>query len=180
MNELLKNITSWAELKETDNVVSPRNYYKTRNLFQSSLNRFMIETNDPLLTAAVGEIGNNSYDHNLGNWKDIIGIIFIYDIASKTIVLADRGLGIKETLSKVKNDIQTDEQAVSIALTEIISGRAPEQRGNGLKFVSKIMKMKNWYFYLQSGNGSIEISNGNTKFETKTNYINGCLAVIKY
>ena len=62
----------------------------------------------------------------------------------------------------------------------MISGRAPEQRGNGLKFVSKVIKTKNWYLYLQSGNGSIEISNGNADFKTKDNYMRGCLAVIKY
>jgi hypothetical protein len=180
MNATLDNITNWVKLEKADSIVLPENYYKTRNLFQSELNKFMIEAKDPLLTAIVGEIGNNSYDHNLGNWKDITGIIFVCDYENKTIILADRGLGIKETLSKVKNDIQTDEQAVNVALTEIISGRAPEQRGNGLKFVSKIVKMKNWYLYLQSGNGSIEISNGNADFTTKPDSVRGCLAVIKY
>ncbi|MDR1418042.1 MAG: hypothetical protein LBI80_02645 [Endomicrobium sp.] len=180
MNEILDNITNWVKLQETDSIIPPQNYYKTRNLFQSELNKFMLETNDYLLTAIVGEIGNNSYDHNLGNWRDIVGIVFVYNFANKTVILAERGQGIKETLSKVKNDIKTDEQAINIALTEIISGRAPEQRGNGLKFVSKIVKEKNWYLYLQSGNGSIEISNGNIEFETKSDYVNGCLAVIKY
>ncbi|MDR1522766.1 MAG: hypothetical protein LBS29_02230 [Endomicrobium sp.] len=180
MNEILDNITNWVKLEKVDDIVLYENYYKTRNLFQAELNKFMIETKDFLLTAVIGEVGNNSYDHNLGNWKDIVGIIFVYDYANKTIILADRGQGIKETLSKVKNDIQTDEQAINIALNEIISGRAPEQRGNGLKFVSKIIKMKNWYLYLQSGKGSIEISNSNAHFMTKPDYIHGCLAVIKY
>jgi hypothetical protein len=81
---------------------------------------------------------------------------------------------------KVKNDIKTDEQAMNIALTEVISGRAPEQRGNGLKFVSKVVKMKNWYLYLQSGNGCIEISKGTAEFTTKPDYVYGCLAIIKY
>jgi len=180
MKEILENITNWIKLTKADNVVLPKNYYKTRNLFQSELNKFLLETKDSLLTAIVGEIGNNSYDHNLGNWKDIAGVIFVYDFANKTIILADRGLGIKETLSKVKADIKTDEQAINVALTQIISGRATEQRGNGLKFVSKVIKAKNWYLYLQSGNGNIEISKGNAEFKTKSDYICGCLAVIKY
>ncbi|MDR1195897.1 MAG: hypothetical protein LBL00_05410 [Endomicrobium sp.] len=180
MDTILDRIANWVKLEKTDSIVLPRNYYKTRNLFQSELNNFFLETNDYLLTAIVGEIGNNSYDHNLGNWKDIAGVIFMYDFKNKTIILADRGQGIKETLSKVKNDIKTDEQAINIALTEVISGRAPEQRGNGLKFVSKAIKTKNWHLYFQSGNGSIEISNGNSDFKTKDDYIHGCLAVIKY
>ncbi|MDR2818292.1 MAG: hypothetical protein LBB37_02490 [Endomicrobium sp.] len=109
-----------------------------------------------------------------------VGIIFLYDLTNKIVILADRGQGIKETLSKVKNDIQSDEQAINIALTEVISGRSPEQRGNGLKFVSKVVKMKNWYFYLQSGYGCIEILNGIADFKTKPDFIRCCLAVIKY
>jgi hypothetical protein len=110
-----------------------------------------------LHTAVVGEIWNNSYDHNLGSWKDVVRIIFLYDLTNKIVILADRGEGIKETLSKVKNDIQCDEQAINIALTEVISGRSPEQRGNGLKLVSKVIKMKKCHFYLQSGYSCIEI-----------------------
>jgi CRISPR/Cas system-associated endonuclease Cas1 len=55
-----------------EDVIEPhKNYYKTRNLFQSELNKFLSYTNDSLLTAVVGEIENNSYDHNLGSWKDV-------------------------------------------------------------------------------------------------------------
>jgi sensor histidine kinase regulating citrate/malate metabolism len=180
MDKILNDIINWVKFEKTDNVVFPKNYYKTRNLFQSELNNFLLEAKDSLLTAIVGEIGNNSYDHNLGNWKDVVGIVFAYDFSNKTIILADRGQGIKETLSKVKNDIKTDEQAMNIALNEIISGRASEQRGNGLKFVSKVVKMKNWYLYLQSGNGCIEVSKGAAEFTTKPYYVYGCLAIIKY
>jgi excisionase family DNA binding protein len=47
-----------------------------------------------LVTAVAGEIGNNSFDHNLGNWPDIPGIFFGYDIHKRVVVLADRGQGI--------------------------------------------------------------------------------------
>ncbi|MDR0646119.1 MAG: hypothetical protein LBG46_03940 [Elusimicrobiota bacterium] len=53
-------------------------------------------------------------------------------------------------MSKVKIAIKDDQMAVKTALTETISGRAPEQRGNGLKFVSNAVKKNNWHFYLQS------------------------------
>jgi hypothetical protein len=97
-------------------------------------------TNDSLLTAVIGKIGNNSYDHNLGSWKDVVGIIFFYDLTNKIVTLADRGQGIKETLSKVKNDIQSDEQAINIALTEVISGRSPEQKRERIKVRFKSCK----------------------------------------
>jgi hypothetical protein len=92
VNEILKKITNWAMCED---VIEPRkNYYKTRNLFQSELNKFLFYTNDSLLTAVVGEIWNNSYDHNLGSWKDVVGIIFFYDLTNKIVILADRGQGI--------------------------------------------------------------------------------------
>ena len=34
----------------------------------------------PLIVAVAGEIGNNSFDHNLGNWPDVPGTFFAYDI----------------------------------------------------------------------------------------------------
>jgi hypothetical protein len=59
-----------------------------------------------LLTSVAGEIGNNSYDHNLGQWPDIPGIFFAYDLNKKQIALADRGVGILETLRKVKPELK--------------------------------------------------------------------------
>src|SRR3989338_8024669 len=52
----------------------------------------------PLLVAIAGEIGNNSFDHNLGNWPDINGIFFGYNINAGKIILADRGQGVLTTL----------------------------------------------------------------------------------
>lgn len=42
------------------------------------------------------------------------------------IVLADRGLGILETLKQVRPTLKTHIEAVNVAFTEILSGRAPE------------------------------------------------------
>jgi hypothetical protein len=38
-------------------------------------------------------------------------IVFFSDLTKKIVLLIDRGEGIKETLSKVKNDIQSNEQS---------------------------------------------------------------------
>ncbi len=59
-----------------------------------------------LLVSMAGEIGNNSYDHNLGQWPDTPGIFFGYDLNKKQIVLADRGVGILETLKRVKPELK--------------------------------------------------------------------------
>jgi len=36
-----------------------------------------------LVVAMVGEIGNNSFDHNVGSWPDIPGIFFCFNIAKR-------------------------------------------------------------------------------------------------
>lgn len=137
----------------------------------------------PLITAIVGEIGNNSYDHNLGNWPDIMGIFFAYDLNKKQIVLADRGQGLLKTLRKVKPGLKNDEEALEVAFTEIISSRMPEARGNGLKFVRQVVSDNSSFsveFY--SGNGKLFIGQGSENLNIKNSDINysGCISLIKF
>ena len=137
----------------------------------------------PLITAIVGEIGNNSYDHNLGNWPDIRGIFFAYDINKKQIVLADRGQGLLKTLRKVKPSLNNDGEALEVAFTEIISSRRPEARGNGLKFVRQVVSDNNSFsveFY--SGNAKLFIKQGSENLNIKDSDINysGCVSLIKF
>ena len=69
----------------------------------------------PLIVAITGEIGNNSFDPNLGNWPDIRHFLW-YDIHKRNIVLADRGLGILTTLKRVKPELSSDVKAVKLLL----------------------------------------------------------------
>jgi hypothetical protein len=135
-----------------------------------------------LLVAIVGEIGNNSFDHNLGNWRDVPGIFFGYNFQSRQIVLADRGLGILNTLQRVRPDIASHEQALKIAFTEILTGRAPENRGNGLKFVRQAVISSSVNLQFQTGNAFLEIKNSdqNLKICKSSRNIFGCLAIIKF
>src|SRR3989338_379544 len=88
-----------------------------------------------LISSAAGEIGNNSFDHNLGNWPDIAGTFFAHDLGKSTIILADRGVCLLATLRRVRPTLATDEEALRMAFTEIITSRTSEHRGNGLKYV---------------------------------------------
>lgn len=163
-------------------------YCQTRDVFNARLEAFLSRLekgmgNDAyLLTAVAGEIGNNSFDHNLGSWLDIPGVFFAFDLQKKTIVLADRGQGIFKTISRVMPEITNDRQALEIAFTKIVSGRQGEKRGNGLKFVSKIIKEKNWFLRFFSGSSSLEIKNRKLILNRHplNNRVNGCLAVVKY
>lgn len=136
----------------------------------------------PLIIAIVGEIGNNSFDHNLGNWPDIPGIYFSFDANKGQVVLTDRGQGVLRTLKKVKSSIRNDEEALRVAFTEKISGRAPESRGNGLKFVLQVILDKAIQLEFYSGGAKASVSDGDKRLcIQKTDvYYSGCLALIRY
>jgi hypothetical protein len=91
----------------------------------------------PLVISTAGEVGNNSFDHNIGQWRDVPGCWFESQITGRRfwICIADRGQGIFRSLVKVLPDLADEHAAVKAAFETNISGRAPEQRGNGLKFV---------------------------------------------
>lgn len=145
-----------------------------------------LEQEFSLLTSVVGEIGNNSFDHNLGSWIDIRGIFFAYDANKRHIALADRGQGILTTLKRVRPDLAGDEQALLVAFTETITGRAPEGRGNGLKYVRKIVtstdKKMHVELFFQTGRAALDLKNGDTDVAvfTADDSFHGCLAFIKF
>ncbi|MFH1838010.1 MAG: hypothetical protein ABH808_00715 [Candidatus Kuenenbacteria bacterium] len=174
---------------ESKNVNIIDNYYcQTRDVFEARNKKILndlikhgiSENKAYIILAIIGEIGNNSFDHNLGNWPDIMGIFFGYEINNKKaeIVLADRGQGILKTLKKVKADLKNDSEALQTAFTEKISGRAPENRGNGLKFVKQSIENVKLHLEFQSGNGQVEL-NHQFKIKQINQNIKGCLAILK-
>lgn len=162
-------------------------YCQTRDVFQVRLQIFTqhlernMGTDAYLISAVCGEIGNNSFDHNLGNWPDIPGVYFAHDGSKKTVVLADRGQGILKTIQNVLPEVPDDKKALEVAFTKIISGRSPEQRGNGLKFVTRVLREKRWTLVFESGRASLSIdAHGKLKIINSPKKIKGCIAVIKY
>jgi len=132
----------------------------------------------PLLIAVLGEIGNNAYDHNLGNWRDVPGAYFAIDQDKRLFVIADRGQGIKQTIARVKPDIQNDENALRAAFTETISGRSPEQRGNGLKFVKAAIEQNQWRLECYSGTAVIRFEGGETFLQAHQQAMQGTVTAI--
>lgn len=135
-----------------------------------------------LLTAVAGEIGDNSYMHNVGNWPDVPGIFFAYDINKRIIVLSDRGQGITKTLLRVRPTISTDTEALQIAFTEIVSGREPEKRGNGLKVVRRIVESNPICLLFRSGLAIADNlkSAGALRIKTAPDNVRGAYAVITF
>lgn len=162
--------------------------------FQTRLNHLEIalqkipelEKDFSFISSTVGEIGNNSFDHNLGSWPDIRGIFFAYDLNKRQIVLADRGQGILTTLKRVRPTLMNDSEALLTAFTEKISGRAPENRGNGLKYVKKVLvdikKDISLKLYFQTGNAFTILDDKiiNLKIEQTDTSFRGCLALINF
>lgn len=162
----------------TSDVFKARLEQMTRELLERPLDRSAVY----LIASAVGEIGNNSYDHNLGNWPDILGALFSYDLGKKIIVLADRGNGILATLKQIKPELLTHREALKVAFTEVLTGRAPEHRGNGLKYVRKALVQAHAQLDFQSGDACLTLLNDKIGLQIKVADvpIRGCFAVIHY
>lgn len=163
-------------------------YCANSSIFQARLNRLEGELKVAcpdlfsLIGSAAGEMGNNSFDHNLGKWPDINGIFFAYDLSKKIVVLADRGLGILETLSRVKEDLANHQDALKVAFTEVITGRAPEHRGNGLKYVRRVVTEFPIRLTFQTGDAKLNLQQGDTdiKIEHADQSFSGCLALLRF
>jgi hypothetical protein len=180
---------SWAF---SSNPFEPENefYCPNSSIFQGRLTKLEsllqktkgLETDFSLITSIAGEIGNNSFDHNLGNWPDIGGIFFAYDINKRMVVLADRGLGILQTLKRVRASLTDDKTALEVAFTEVITGRAPEDRGNGLKYVRKVVEKSSISLFFVTGDAQLEQKpySYDIHLQKSGDNFHGCLALIRF
>lgn len=135
-----------------------------------------------LIVLVTGEIGDNSFAHNLGKWPDTAGIFFGYDLEKRIIVLADRGLGVLETLRQVRPELPSHVAAVEVAFTEFISGRAPEKRGNGLKLVRDVVSTQPIDLVFMSGDAEVRMKGSDKIFRVTRGErtLRGCLAKIEF
>ena len=156
-------------------------FLTTRDIFTARLQSFALETKKYLEAAIIGEIGNNTFDHNFGfNTVFPKGTFWHPLYKQRYTVLADYGKGLRQSLLQVLPSIASDTEAIEIAFTKRISGRAPEQRGNGLKFVSESIQKNNWHLFFQSGLGSCSIDKNGASFFEGTISLPGCLAIIDF
>ncbi|OGH94202.1 MAG: hypothetical protein A2538_01575 [Candidatus Magasanikbacteria bacterium RIFOXYD2_FULL_41_14] len=179
-------ILDWATTDDNANI-KPELLCQTRDVFQARHDRLLNELkkkfNEDLaftVAAIAGEIGNNSFDHNLGNWRDVMGILFLVDLEKRKIILADRGQGVLSSIKRVRPQTANHADALRIAFTEILSGRFPEQRGNGLKFVAKNIRANNLSLKFYSGDATCEISGIETNFKQSDKLVPGTLTIINF
>ncbi|MBI5152265.1 MerR family transcriptional regulator [Candidatus Peregrinibacteria bacterium] len=189
VEDLVDLAKTWAFAKSPAPLSSSL-YCQTSDVFNSRLQSLELELARmpklkdifPLVIAVIGEIGSNSYNHNIGNWPDVPGIFFGYDIQQQQVVLADRGQGIYKTLKRVAPNLKNDKEALYTAFTKYISSRAPEERGNGLKFVKDVIISNPLYLQFYTGNASLELRQNisNLKIKTADTSFHGCIAVINF
>lgn len=187
---LFQMAKDWATAK--DPYLPPEEYFcLTIEKFKTRLERMALEMNraetlknvGPLASTAAGEIGNNSFDHNLGNWPDVMGIFFAYDLWKRIVVLADRGRGVRMTLLEIRPNIKDDKEAVLVAFTQVLSGRAPEHRGNGLKYVKDAVVKSGFHLKYQTGNAELEIKKADhapLSITTADIPVRGCLVSLEF
>lgn len=161
------NALEWVQ--SASGTTPPENVFcQTRDVAQARIGTLRIlllkntwsEEQSAHITAIVGELVNNSFDHNLGTWRDIPGVWFEYQIEAHSFhaFIADRGQGVLSSLKKVLPDLTNDSEALRVAFTKEISGRAPEPRGNGLKFVLRtLQKLSQSHFLFRSGNARVSL-----------------------
>ena len=183
---LAHNIFNWS-IASDPRQLSPDVLCPTRDIFQARSEKMLLslvkELNEGrayLLLAIIEEVGNNSFDHNLGNWQDVMGVAFEFDEQKRSVLLADRGQGVKKTISRVKPDIASDARALEVAFTEIISGRYPENRGNGLKYVKKVVMEQNFGIHFYSGEAVCTITTNGLRIEKSNVIIPGTFTLITY
>lgn len=184
----IKKAFDWLGKENGENFLTPDEHCPTRDVLQSRADKMVIQCaqissigdDAYLLGLIVGEIGNNTFDHNLGNWRDERGAYFVYDTQQRIVVIADRGQGVLATLRQVRSSIADDCEALTVAFTETLSGRAPEKRGNGLKLVAKIVSEKGWQLDYRSGRGiyTIDAHTSICKIDNQTQ--KGVIAILSF
>ena len=186
-SDLMKFASEWIE----DGTPFPGTFYcPTSSIFNARLTKMEyalmqksgFEKLYSLIVLIAGEIGDNSFSHNLGKWPDTEGIFFGYDLDKRIVVLADRGLGILETLRQVRPALPSHVAAVEVAFTEFISGRAPEKRGNGLKLVREVVTDQPFDLFYTTGDAEVRMKGADKIFRVTRGQriLGGCLAKIEF
>lgn len=187
-NELYATAKSWVTAKSNEPPITDF-YCESQPRFQSRLMKMqkLLEEHEvqiswfSLIVLAIGEMGNNSFDHNIGNWPNVPGIFYAYDLKKGQVVLADRGRGVLATLRNARPELTSSIEALKVAFTEYVSGRTPEKRGNGLKSVRAVVETYPISILFRSGNALATLRHGEPmNIEQMGEEIHGCFIELKY
>jgi hypothetical protein len=131
-------------------------------------------------TALVGELGNNVFDHNLGNWPTKVSGCIITaqrypNTKSIEIAVGDPGVGFYGSLKAAFPNVRNDIEAIKLGLAGN-TGRIGEIRGNGLKLIQQwTLQNFSGKVMIHSGNGLVIVAKAGMK-EYSVNKILGTIA----
>ncbi|MDP2930727.1 MAG: hypothetical protein Q8N56_03970 [bacterium] len=153
-----------------------------RMFFHFGLN----ENEEPMATSLVGELGNNVFDHNDGQWPTSVrGAIILAQMNPQQrmaeVVVADPGIGFSGSLKALNPNIANDVDAIKLGLTGA-TGRIGERRGQGLQIVQDwTIKKFAGIVKIHSGSGLVVVDADGQHVETVFPVV-GTLAsfVVKY
>lgn len=127
-----------------------------------------------------GELGNNVFDHNLGNWPtNFSGSIVVAqnypELKRIECVVGDSGVGFFGSLRAAFPKLQTDIQAIQKGLGGY-TGRIGEKRGNGLKTIQDwTINDFHGILNIHSGKGLVQVDESGIE-AIETNPLLGTLA----
>jgi hypothetical protein len=172
---IINDLLNWYSSKNTPSL---NEACETRDVFEARIQRFFSDLvknkysaeDASLIFSIAGELGNYSFDHNLGLWRDQPGCFFTYSLEDNGLnfVLADRGRGIYSSLKRIVHSLKNDQEAIEMAFEKVISGRAPENKGNGLKFVRQVINGAPERGLVSKSGSGIFSFGGNKKFLSET------------
>ena len=115
-----------------------------------------------MVVAVVGELGNNVFDHNLGNWPtDISGCFIVAQNYPKDrrleLVIGDPGIGFLGSLKTAYPVLNDDLSAIKMGLSGK-TGWVDTKRGNGLIFVQNTTQARfSGNIVIHSGSGLVAV-----------------------
>ncbi len=91
-------------------------------------------------------------------------------------------MGNGKNSNKYFTSLKTDSEALEVAFTQYISARAPEDRGNGLKFVKDIVVANAFDLLFYTGNATLHLGRKTPeiKIEISDKNFHSCIAIIHY
>ncbi len=185
----IRDVFAWA-WAASNPPADPAFLCETRDAFSARLERLRAEhravvsdAQANLMNAVLAEIGGNSFDHNLGQWRDVQGVYLADAVTERDgiVVIADRGQGVRTTLQRaVTGTLASDLDALRLAFLQRITGSVGERRGNGLKYVREIVREHDMGLSFQSGNGLYETGPDGDTWQEVGGIVHGCVAILRF
>ena len=138
----------------------------------------------------ISELLYNTRDHgrNASDIPSLFQITWERENSELSVLIADPSIGIKKHLSQTYSDLETDLQAIELAIKPLISGtfsvvkdtyQAKNNAGVGLYLSTNIANRLLADTYIVSGNGQVNLSPEENKAKTLASFWRGTFVIFK-